>query len=39
MAEDGIGAVAEVVEPVNSDIDGGESTESTGADDGQPNIK
>ena len=23
MAEDGIGAVAEVVEPVNSDIDGG----------------
>ena len=39
MAEDGIGAVAEVVEPVNSDIDGGESTEPTGADDGQPNIK
>jgi hypothetical protein len=39
MAEDGIGAVAEVVEPVNSDIDGGESTEPTGADDGQPKIK
>ena len=41
MADEGMVAVAvaEAVEPVNSDIDGGESTEPTGADDGQPKIK
>ena len=39
MPEDGIAAVAEAVEPVNAEVDAGESTESTGADDGQPKVK
>jgi hypothetical protein len=39
MPEDGIAAVAEAVEPVNAEVDAGESTESTGADDGHPKVK
>ena len=39
MPEDGIAAVAEAVEPVNDGIVEQESTESTGADDGQPKVK
>ena len=39
MPEDGIGAVAEAVEPVNTEVDAGESTESTGADEAQPKVK
>ena len=39
MPDEGAVAVAEVIEPVNTDIDGGESTESTGSDDGQPKVK
>ena len=39
MPDEGMSAVAEAVEPVNAEVDAGESTESTGADDGQPKVK
>ena len=39
MPDEGMSAVAEAVEPVNAEVNAGESTESTGADDGQPKVK
>lgn len=39
MPDDGAAAVAEMVEPVNGEVDGGESTESTGADGGRDKVK
>lgn len=39
MPDDGAVAVAESVEPVNAEVDAGESTESTGADEVQPKVK
>ena len=42
MADEGMVAVAEaesVETPVNAEVDAGESTESTGADEGQPKVK
>ena len=39
MPDEGMSAVAEAVEPVNAEVNAGESTESTGSDDGQPKVK
>ena len=39
MPDEGMSAVAEAVEPVNAEVNAGESTESTGTDDGQPKVK